>query len=62
MPTCKPITVSREWSIPAKMCDMSFPGRSRLIVQPEQPGIGSESPTEKQGTIYQKQREGMQGR
>lgn len=31
----KPITVTAEWSILAKMNGMSFPGESRLIVQPD---------------------------
>ena len=44
------------------MNDRSFPEGSRLTVQPEQHGIGSKPPTEQQGMIYQKQREGIQGR
>lgn len=60
MPIYKPVTVTGGWSILATMNGMSFPRGSRLIVQPEQHGMGSGPPREEQGTIYQK--EGMEGK
>ena len=51
-----------EGGILMKKNDMSFPGGSRLRLHAWHHGVGSSFPKEKQGTIYQKQPEGMQGR
>ena len=54
------ITMTGEGGILMKKNDMSFPGGSRLRLQPQHHGVVSGFPKEKQGTIYQKQPEAMQ--
>lgn len=57
VPDHKQITVTEEWSLLGKMNSVFFPGGSRLMVQLEQHGAVAGPPTEKQGTIYQNQKE-----